>query len=221
MSIIIYYSFQSRIEERRIMPRVSKEQTELNRHAIEAASAKLFKEKGFSGVSVADLMGAAGLTHGGFYGHFSSKDELAAVACANAFRQSAEKWAKRIGDQPDEHAALQSIVDHYLSPRSLQDIGNGCPGASLGSDVAREDEGKPVRAAYQAGTAELVEILATLASGDAGTRRKTALVQWSLMTGAMMLARATRGDPISGELLAAAREHLLENTGTIDVTISR
>lgn len=192
------------------MPRVSKEQTELNRHAIEDASARLFREKGFAGVSVADLMGAAGLTHGGFYGHFASKDELAAVACANAFRHSAERWAKRIGDQPDEHAALHAIVDNYLSPRSLHDIGSACPGPSLGNDVARESEDKPVRAAYQAGTAELVEILATLASGDAAARRKTALAQWSLMVGAVMLARATRGDPISGELLAAARDHLLD-----------
>lgn len=193
------------------MPRVSKEQAELNRHAIEDASARLFKEKGFAGVSVADLMGAAGLTHGGFYGHFASKDELAAVACANAFRHSAERWAKRIEDQPDEHAALQSIVDHYLSSRSLQDIGSGCPGPSLVGDVAREDKDKPVRAAYQAGMSELVEILATLAPGDAATRRKTALAQWSLMVGAVMLARATQGDPVSGELLAAAREHLLDS----------
>ena len=192
------------------MPRVSKEQTELNRHAIEDASARLFKEKGFAGVSVADLMGAAGLTHGGFYGHFSSKDELAAVACANAFKHSAERWAKRIDDQPDEQAALQSIVEHYLSPRSVQDIGSGCPGPSFVSDVAREGKDKPVRAAYQAGMSELVEILATLAPGDAVTRRKTALVQWSLMVGAVMLARATQGDPVSGELLAAAREHLLD-----------
>ncbi|HWU97537.1 MAG TPA: TetR family transcriptional regulator [Oxalicibacterium sp.] len=192
------------------MPRVSKEQTELNRHAIEDASARLFKEKGFAGVSVADLMGAAGLTHGGFYGHFASKDELAAVACANAFKHSAERWAKRIDEQPDEDAALQSIVDHYLSLRSLQDIGNACPGPSLGGDVAREDEAKPVRAAYRAGTAELVEILATLAQGDAAARRKTALAQWSLMVGAVMLARATRGDPVSAEILAAARDHLLD-----------
>ncbi len=192
------------------MPRVSKEQTDINRNAIETASARLFREKGFNGVSVADLMGAAGLTHGGFYGHFASKDELAAVACANAFRQSSERWAQRVDAQPDEQAALRAIVDAYLSPRSLQDIGNGCPSAALGIDVARESPDKPVRAAYRTGTAELVEILAALApSGDAAVRRKTALVQWSTMVGAMMLARATQGDAISAELLAAAREQLL------------
>lgn len=191
------------------MPRVSKEQAGLNRQAIETASTRLFKERGFSGVSVADLMSAAGLTHGGFYGHFASKDELAAVACANAFGQSAERWAKRIAGASDEKAALRSIIDHYLSPKTLQDAGNGCPGASLAADVAREPDDKPVHAAFQAGTAELVEILATLAPGDADQRRTTALTQWCTMVGAAVLARATRGDPIADELLAAARTQLL------------
>ncbi|GGI54725.1 TetR/AcrR family transcriptional regulator [Oxalicibacterium solurbis] len=193
------------------MPRVSKEQTERNRHAIEDASASLFKGKGFSGVSVADLMSAAGLTHGGFYGHFSSKDELAAVACDHAFSQSAERWEKRIADSPDEKAALRSIVDHYLSQKTLHDAGNGCPGAALAVDVAREPDDKPVHAAYRAGTAELVEILATLAPGDTDQRRATALTQWCTMVGAAVLARATRGDPMADELLAAARDHLLSD----------
>lgn len=193
------------------MPRVSKEQTERNRHAIEDASARLFKGKGFSGVSVADLMSAAGLTHGGFYGHFSSKDELAAVACDHAFSQSAERWEKRIADSADEKAALRSIVDHYLSQKTLRDAGNGCPGAALAVDVAREPDYKPVHAAYRAGTAELVEILATLAPGDTDQRRATALTQWCTMVGAAVLARATRGDPMADELLAAARDHLLSD----------
>lgn len=192
------------------MPRVSKEQAGLNRQAIESASTRLFKEKGFGGVSVADLMSAAGLTHGGFYGHFSSKDELAAVACDHAFSQSVERWEKRIADSADEKAALRSIVDHYLSQKTLRDAGNGCPGAALAVDVAREPDDKPVHAAYRAGTAELVEILATLASGDADQRRATALTQWCTMVGAAVLARATRGDPIADELLAAARASLLD-----------
>lgn len=211
MSFIIYYSFQLP-SEGIAMPRVSKEQTEHNRHAIEEASARLFKEKGFAGVSVADLMGAAGLTHGGFYGHFTSKDELAAVACANAFKHAAERWAKRIADASDEPDALRSIVDHYLSQKTVRDAGNGCPGPGLAIDVAREPDDKPVHAAFQAGTAELVEILATLAPGDADQRRTTALAQWCTMVGAAVLARATRGDPMSDELLAAARDHLLDTS---------
>ena len=74
------------------MPRVSKEQTDRNRLLIEAASARLFKERGLNGVSVTDIMASAGLTHGGFYGHFESKDELAAVACERAFGESVVRW---------------------------------------------------------------------------------------------------------------------------------
>ena len=192
------------------MPRVSKEQTDRNRAAIEQASARLFREKGFNGVSVADLMGAAGLTHGGFYGHFSSKDELAAVACANAFSQASERWQARIKNKTDAQSALHAILDPYLSTRMVKNMGNGCPAATLSVDVARESPDKPVRAAYQAGTAQLVEILAALSSSDdPAERRKQALVQWSTMVGVMMLASATDGDPISDELLAAVREHML------------
>jgi len=192
------------------MPRVSKEQTDRNRAAIEQASARLFREKGFNGVSVADLMGAAGLTHGGFYGHFASKDELAAVACANAFSQASERWQGRIKNKTDAQSALHAILDPYLSTRMVKNMGIGCPAATLSVDVARESHDKPVRAAYQAGTAQLVEILAALSpSDDPAERRKQSLVQWSTMVGVMMLASATDGDPIAEELLAAVREHML------------
>jgi TetR/AcrR family transcriptional repressor of nem operon len=192
------------------MPRVSKEQTELNRSAIENASARLFREKGLNGVSVADLMAAAGLTHGGFYGHFSSKDELAAVACARAFEQSSARWAARVKDQPDDAAARKALIEAYLAPQNLHDAGNGCPAMTLAGDVAREAPGKPVRAAYLAGMSELVEILAAFTpSTDAGQRRQAALAQWSTMVGAMTLARATADSAIANEILAAARASLL------------
>jgi TetR/AcrR family transcriptional repressor of nem operon len=197
------------------MPRVSKEQTELNRSAIENVSAKLFREKGFNGVSVADLMAAAGLTHGGFYGHFSSKDELAAVACAGAFDHALERWEKRVENAKDEKTALKAIVDNYLSAKNVLDIGNSCPGPALAVDVAREAPDKPVRAAYLDGTKELLEVLASLCpSDDAALRRQTALAQWSMMVGAMMLARATHGDPLADEILSAARAHLTTHTAS-------
>ncbi len=208
MMNVIYYRGKL-FFERQAMPRVSREQTDLNRTAIENASARLFREKGFNGVSVADLMAAAGLTHGGFYGHFSSKDELAAAACAQAFSHASERWEKRVADAEDERSALQAIVDNYLAHKNITDIGNTCPGPSLAVDVAREPLDKPVHAAYLDGTRELLEVLASLCpASDAGTRRQTALAQWSTMVGAMMLARATRGDPLADEILEAARLHL-------------
>lgn len=193
------------------MPRVSKEQTDINRSTIEKVSARLFREKGLTGVSVADLMAAAGLTHGGFYGHFSSKDELAAVACANAFGQSLARWEQRVANQPDDRAARLSLINAYLSPHNLHDIGNGCPAMTLVGDVAREASGKPVRAAFAAGVSDLAEVLASLSpEGEDGARRQSALAHLSTMVGAMILARATMDDPIAEEILAAARMALSE-----------
>jgi TetR/AcrR family transcriptional repressor of nem operon len=196
------------------MPRVSRQQAESNRLAIQDASARLFREQGVKGVSVADVMAAAGLTHGGFYGHFESKDELAAVACARAFEQSTERWRRRVEGKPDSASALSSLVDGYLSVQSRNGVGDGCPISALATDVAREPADKPIRAAYLAGLKEHFEVLLSLHdSGDAATDREEALSQLSTLVGAMVLSRATRGDAISEELLGAARAHLLRPAG--------
>ncbi len=192
------------------MPRVSRAETEKNRAAIERASSKLIREQGL-GVSVADLMAAAGLTHGGFYGHFESKDELKAIACARAFAESVERWNKRVATADDAGAARSAIVEAYLSSYSRATPGASCPLAALAADVARENDGTPVREAFNDGLEQLVDILASLqdpAKPDAAAARDQALTQLSTLVGALMLARATRGKPISNELMAAAREHL-------------
>jgi TetR/AcrR family transcriptional repressor of nem operon len=196
------------------MPRVSREQADLNRSTIENAAATLFREKGIKGVSVADVMSAAGLTHGGFYGHFSSKDELAAVACSQAFAQSMLRWQQRIEQQPDERAARNALIEVYLSRKSLQNAGSACPAMSLAADVARETSDKPVCAAYAAGVADLIEALASVSSSDdPAQRRKQALLQFSTMVGAMTLARGLHDDALANEVLTAAREALLREDG--------
>lgn len=193
------------------MPRVSREQADLNRATIESAASALFRAKGINGVSVADVMSAAGLTHGGFYGHFSSKDELAALACSHAFAQSMLRWQQRIDNQPDDHAARNALIDGYLSRRNLQNAGNACPAMTLAADVAREPHDKPVRAAYAAGVADLVEALAAVASsGDPARRRQQALVQLSTLVGAMSLASALRDNALADEVLTAVRKSLHE-----------
>ena len=78
------------------MPRVSKAQAEANHKAIEEAASRLFRERGLDGVTIADVMAEAGLTHGGFYTHYPSKDALAASACEAAFAFAAEKWRRRV-----------------------------------------------------------------------------------------------------------------------------
>jgi len=192
------------------MPRVSRAEAQSHRQQITEASARLFKERGINGVSVADLMGAAGLTHGGFYGHFQSKDALAGEAVAHAFGQSAERWRKRVASQPDAAAGRALIVDRFLSAPAVKAVGLGCPSVSLAADVAREPAAAPIRAAYAEGLEALVGILAGVEDGpDAGARRRAAVADYATMAGALMLARATEGAPLSAEFLAAARERLL------------
>src|SRR5580658_9051251 len=105
--IVIIYSAQ----RGRTMPRASKLQAQSHRRAFTDASARLMRERGIDGVSVADLMGAAGLTHGGFYGHFDSKEQLAAEACAHAFAESVERWKTRIAAHADDNAALLALIE--------------------------------------------------------------------------------------------------------------
>src|SRR5258708_39191857 len=117
--------------------KVSRDQAAENRSRIVDVAGRLFRARGFDGIGVADLMKAAGLTHGGFYGHFKSKDDLAAQACERALARSAETWAALAdGGAP---APLSTLVDHYLSGRHRDDTGRGCVYAALAADVARQD----------------------------------------------------------------------------------
>ncbi|MWL85829.1 TetR/AcrR family transcriptional regulator [Cupriavidus sp. SW-Y-13] len=192
------------------MPRVSKAEAEKNRVVIEQVSSRLFREQGFNGVSVADLMGAAGLTHGGFYGHFESKDALAAIACTRAFEEAEGRWRKRVADAADNDAALAALIDGYLSTRNRNSSGTGCPVAALANDVAREAVDKPVRAAFHDGVEDLLQILTAIQPGDdTSAARSKAVAQMATLAGALMLSRATMGTPLSNEILAAARTFLL------------
>lgn len=195
------------------MPRVSRAQAESHREAITEASARLFREHGLQAVSVAELMGAAGLTHGGFYGHFESKDALAGVATGHAFAQSAQRWRQRIAGKADAAAQREALVASYFTPRSVNDAGQGCPTVALAGDVAREPAEAPIRAAYAQGLESLLDILASVQqTGDEAADRRAALADYATMVGALMLARATGGTALAGEVLAAARERLLPAT---------
>jgi len=191
------------------MPRASKQQTQKHRLAITDASARMMRERGIHGVTVSDLMAAAGLTHGGFYGHFESKETLAGEACTQAFTESLRRWKQRVAAQPDRASAFLSLAEGYLSTRSRDTPGASCPTTALACDVAREPSDSPLRAAFVGGTRQLIEVLASLQNGDdAAADRREALAQFATMVGAVILARATAGDALSDELLSAAREKL-------------
>ena len=193
------------------MPRVSQEQTDHNRIAIEEASSRLFRERGLHGVSVAEVMARAGLTHGGFYGHFSSKDGLAAVACSKAVADSGERWSRRFAALPDAASRRAAYVQGYLAPATRDRAGTACAIAALAGDVAREPADKPVRAAYLDGVKSMAARLAQLQLPDnAEPVDQAALADLATLVGALVLARATRGDPLSDDILASARARLLK-----------
>jgi len=193
------------------MARASKEQVETNHRLVIENSAKLMLERGIDGVSVADLMESAGLTHGGFYGHFDSKEQLAARACVHAFENSVAKWTKRVAGAATPAEGFKAIVDGYMSTRNRDNPGTSCPAPSLMADVAREPESSEVRARYREGVGRLLDILQSVQSGDDSTRgRARAMARFSMMVGALALARATAGNTLSEAFLDSARNALIE-----------
>ena len=191
------------------MPRVSKAQSAANHHAIEAAASRLFRERGLHGVTVAEVMAEAGLTHGGFYAHYASKDALAASACESAFAFSAEKWRRRIDGAATPREARHTIAESYLRPTNRDPSAASCPTATLVADVARAGAEHPIHAAYVQGVRTQIETLAALgSSGDPARDRADACVRLATMMGALLLARACHGDPLSDEIAAAARARL-------------
>ena len=188
------------------MPRVSRKQSEANYDAICDAAARLFRERGVQGISVAGVMSAAGLTHGGFYGHFDSKEALAAHACAHAFRQAMARWEKRHAPFRKPSRARLATVDHHLSVSSRDAPGESCPVVGFAGDVAREPDDSPLREAYTGGLKNLLDEFTALTGGNEA--RRQALADFSMMIGALVLSRATRGDALSEELLDAARKTL-------------
>ncbi|MDD2176378.1 TetR/AcrR family transcriptional regulator [Acidovorax sp. D2M1] len=183
--------------------KVSKEQMAENRERILDAAAQLFREKGFDGIGVADLMKSAGLTHGGFYGHFASKDELMAQASGRALERLQSAWAA-IAREATERGQdpLAAIETAYLSPRHRDAPGQGCLLAALGGDAARQ--GTAVRQAVTEGVRAQVEGLATLAPvRTKAARRQRALADYASLVGAMVLARAVDDEALSNEILHA------------------
>jgi TetR/AcrR family transcriptional repressor of nem operon len=178
------------------MGRVSQAQAQQNRQQVVDAAARLFRERGVQGVSVAELMAAAGLTHGGFYKQFASKEALVTEATGQAFTHLGERLSA-LGD--DREQARRTLIDYDLSPEHRDDPGDGCPTAGLAADMAREAPGSAARAIYAAGVESFGRRMAT---GDGAD-----LAAVSTMVGALLLARATTGE-LSERLLSTAREAL-------------
>ncbi|CAN7662816.1 TetR/AcrR family transcriptional regulator [Neorhizobium sp. LjRoot104] len=176
--------------------KVSREQMVENRRRILDVASRLFRDKGFDAVSVAEVMKAAGLTHGGFYGHFSSKDDLIAATIGQALSNDA-----------DDTVDLREYLDDYLAPRHRDNPGRGCPTAGLAADIRHQTPA--ARAAMAAGlTAQIDRVEKALSHIEEPERRRVAIGTWAAMVGAVILARAIDEETLSNEILEQTRTWL-------------
>ena len=178
--------------------KVSKQKVAEHREQIITAAAKRFREKGFDGISVADLMKEAGLTHGGFYGHFSSKEELMGLASQQALRETAQKWEKVIREAPNK--ALEALAKFYLSAKHQAHPETGCLFATLGSDLARQPSS--VKEAMMGEQLAALDVISRVVPGRTkAARRKQAISVLAGFIGGMVLARSVSDAALSEEIL--------------------
>jgi TetR/AcrR family transcriptional repressor of nem operon len=179
---------------------------ETHARIVRKASVRL-REKGAHGVGVADLMKEAGLTHGGFYAHFDSREALVIEAFAYAMDRSMEHWRKAIEQiSPDKRLAM--IVDAYLTPVHRDDPGHGCAVPTLGAEIARESP--KTRKAFAAKLEQMIDMMAEQIPDVSGkAARKRAAATLATMMGTLVLSRVAGTSEFSDEILAAGRESAL------------
>jgi TetR/AcrR family transcriptional repressor of nem operon len=183
--------------------RVSREQVEANQARILDVATKLFRERGIDGTSISDLMKSAGLTHGGFYGHFKSKDDLVAQASGGAFSKMRQNWMRVIDGAKGE--PLEALTETYLSPQHRDHAGRGCPMAALGSDFSRQS--LTVRHSVTEELRPFLDYLTRILPGRSkAARRKKALATYATLVGALVVARAVDDPALSNEVLHAAAD---------------
>ena len=182
--------------------RTSNEQKAATRQRIMEQAGRLFRRHGIDGVGVDAVMHEAGLTHGGFYGHFASKEALAAEVCADALTRSAARW-ERIRSENHPDAALALIVENYLGAAYLQDSERGCVVPVLGAELARKEGSRP--ALTDALRVMIDALAACLPRRRRRPARERAMAKFATMVGAVLLARLSCDPAFSAEILDAAR----------------
>ncbi|MGY8661191.1 TetR/AcrR family transcriptional regulator [Bradyrhizobium sp. UFLA05-109] len=175
---------------------------------VKKASVRL-REKGAHGIGVADLMKEAGLTHGGFYAHFDSREALVIEAFAYAMDRSMDHWRKMTGEVAPEKR-LTLIAESYLSALHRDDPGHGCSIPALGAEIARESP--KTRKAFAGKLDEMIEMLADHVTGvPRKAARKQAIATLATMAGTMLLARIAGSSELSDEVLKAGKDTALES----------
>jgi TetR/AcrR family transcriptional repressor of nem operon len=200
--------------------RRTREQTADSKARILATAARLLRERGVDGVSIADVMEAAGMTQGGFYRHFTSKSDMVAAATRYAFDDIARRYDDKQRDSGPQ-AALRDYVDVYLSQGHLDTPGVGCPMAAFGSDAGRLPD--VLGPEFESGAARLIErVAASLPSnqdGDGEAERDEAIRRLAMLVGTVIVARAIGDRPLREEVVAACKNGLARSmapgTGTV------
>ena len=175
------------------MGRSSRSRAEENRARIVEVASGLFRARGLDSVGIAEIMKAAGMTQGGFYKHFPSKDALAAEACAFAFTTAAETWRRVAQDAArDGRDVANAITAYYLAPKSPEMT---CPMVAHAPDAARRTPDDPLHRAYNDGVRGLFDTFAELAAADGFPAVEDRLrTLFAAMVGSNMLARSGHGE---------------------------
>jgi TetR/AcrR family transcriptional regulator, transcriptional repressor for nem operon len=188
--------------------KVSKAVMAEHKEEIIAAAARRYRERGFQGISVADLLREVGLTHGGFYRHFSSKDELIALSVLRAVSDTITEWRKIADDAAGDR--LDAVIHYYLSLRHHNHPETGCLAAALGCELSRLPS--LVKDTVTDGERQIVDFLSGIAPGKTkALRRKQAIVAFASMVGGMTVARMTSDSKLRQEILGDVA-HALSNS---------
>jgi TetR/AcrR family transcriptional repressor of nem operon len=187
--------------------RVSRMQAAENRETVINVASRLFRERGFDGIGLKDLMKGAGLTQGAFYKQFESKDDLAAQASRRALESASRRWSAAAEANPRD--PLGAVVAFYLSMDHRAERMDGCPVVALGSDAARQ--GADVKASFETGIGEYLELLDRwVDEADGKESRGKAMAILSTMVGAVVLSRAVNDADLAQAFLDAATHQVRE-----------
>jgi TetR/AcrR family transcriptional repressor of nem operon len=181
--------------------RSSREQAEKNRQGVIDTASQLFRERGFDGIGVIELMGAAGMTKGAFYKQFDSKEDLTAQASRRSMEMATGRWVAAVDKHPD--APLEAVIDMYLSREHRDEKAEGCPLVALGADAARQ--GPDVKASFEEGvTAHLSSLRKLIPAMRNDKNEDKEKVVLALMVGALTLSRMVNDESLSRSFLDAA-----------------
>src|SRR6188768_3460716 len=186
--------------------RVSRDQAEKNRQTVINVASQLFREHGFDGIGLKDLMRGAGLTQGAFYKQFASKDDLAAQASRRALESAFRRWSAAAEANPQD--PLAAVIAFYLSMAHRGERMDGCPIVALGADAARQ--GAEVKASFEAGIREYLRLLDRwVGEADGEEPSGKAMAILSTMVGAVLLSRAVNDKRLSKQFLQAAAKSVM------------